>query len=57
MNRKFEKELRAFDTRALQQWDGLIGKQQADLEELKVPTMFPTSLPSDREVSRTLSSR
>ncbi|KAH7102989.1 hypothetical protein BKA62DRAFT_698253 [Auriculariales sp. MPI-PUGE-AT-0066] len=49
MNRKFEQELNSFDMRALRQWEGLVAKQQTTLEDLGVPTMFQTSLQSDRD--------
>lgn len=51
----FRRELQKFDTeRILPAWDGLIAKQQAALESLGVPAMFPTSAPSEREVWKIL---
>ncbi|KAI0771527.1 Alpha/Beta hydrolase protein [Trametes elegans] len=51
MTDSFRKELQKFDRdRALHAWDGLLAKQQAALEALGVPTMFPTALEKDREV-------
>jgi hypothetical protein len=52
MNDAFRKELQKFDAeRVLFAWDGLLQKQQSSLEALGVPTMFPTDLQADREVS------
>jgi len=46
----FRKELERFDgQRALPAWDSLVAKQQTILESLRVPAMFVTSEPSDRE--------
>ena len=48
----FRAELRKFDRqRALPAWDGLVTKQQTALEGWGAPTMFPTALQPDREVS------
>ena len=53
MSDAFRQELRKFDAqRVLPAWDGLVAKQQARLEALGVPAMFPTTSKSDREVSR-----
>lgn len=50
----FRRELRQFDRdRVLPAWDSLVAKQQAMLQSLEVPTMFPTATPADREVSIT----
>ena len=47
----FRAELRKFDReRALPAWDGLVTKQQIALEALGVPTMFPSTEATDREV-------
>ncbi len=47
----FRKELVKFDLeRVLPAWDGLVAKQQAALEALGVPTMFPSTDGRDREV-------
>ncbi|KAF9224350.1 alpha/beta-hydrolase, partial [Gyrodon lividus] len=44
MNDAYRRDLQRFGAeRALLAWDGLIQKQQAALEALGVPTMFPTS--------------
>ena len=52
MSDAFRQELRKFDAqRVLPAWDGLVAKQQARLEALGVPAMFPTTAKSDREVS------
>jgi hypothetical protein len=52
LNDAFRKELRKFDAeRVLFAWDGLLQKQQSTLESLGVPTMFPSDLRADREVS------
>jgi hypothetical protein len=52
MNDAHRKELQKFDAeRVLFAWDGLLQKQQSSLEALGVPTMFPTDLQVDREVS------
>ncbi|TCD70468.1 hypothetical protein EIP91_003229 [Steccherinum ochraceum] len=50
MTSSFRRELNKFDTeRALPAWDGLISKQQTELEGLGVPAMFLTTLTADRE--------
>lgn len=52
LNDAFRKELQKFDAeRVLFAWDGLLQKQQSTLEGLGVPTMFPSDLRVDREVS------
>jgi hypothetical protein len=49
----YERELKRFDAeRVLPAWDGLVTSQQAALAQLKVPTMFPTAVKTDREVGR-----
>ncbi|KAI8985001.1 hypothetical protein BD414DRAFT_578750 [Trametes punicea] len=46
----FRSELAGFDReRVLAAWDGLLTKQQAALESLRVPAMFPTTMKADRE--------
>lgn len=51
MSEAFRKELQKFDVeRAMAAWDGLISKQQTELESLGVPSMFPTSEVAEREV-------
>ncbi|KAI0676765.1 hypothetical protein C8Q78DRAFT_999376 [Trametes maxima] len=46
----FRSELLKFDrSRTLPAWDGLLTKQQAALEALGVPAMFPTTQRADRE--------
>ncbi|KAI0662947.1 hypothetical protein C8Q70DRAFT_1050652 [Cubamyces menziesii] len=46
----FRAELAKFDReRILPAWDGLLTKQQAALESLGVPAMFPTTQQADRE--------
>ncbi|KAG0698846.1 Alpha/Beta hydrolase protein, partial [Suillus ampliporus] len=52
LNDAFRKELQKFDAeRVLFAWDGLLQKQQSTMEALGIPTMFPTDLRADREVS------
>lgn len=52
MSDAFRQELRKFDAqRVLHAWDSLVAKQQARLEALGVPAMFPTTSNADREVS------
>ncbi|KAJ7265845.1 hypothetical protein B0H12DRAFT_1099760 [Mycena haematopus] len=47
----YERELARFDSeRALPAWDGLVTSQQAALAQLRVPTMYPTAVKTDREV-------
>ncbi|KAI0721973.1 hypothetical protein C8T65DRAFT_705024 [Cerioporus squamosus] len=49
----FRAELLKFDReRVLPAWDGLVTKQQAALEALGVPAMFPSSQPPDLEFFR-----
>ncbi|OCH95871.1 alpha/beta-hydrolase, partial [Obba rivulosa] len=51
LSRSFLQELRKFDLeRVLPAWDGLVTKQQAALESLGVPAMFPTTVSTDRDV-------
>ena len=51
MTDSFRAELRKFDReRVLPAWDGLVTKQQAALEALGVPAMFPATEAPDREV-------
>ncbi|KAJ8481581.1 hypothetical protein ONZ51_g5892 [Trametes cubensis] len=51
----FRAELAKFDReRILPAWDGLLTKQQAALESLGVPAMFPTTQQADREVRASL---
>ncbi|KAJ7162623.1 hypothetical protein C8R43DRAFT_1086492 [Mycena crocata] len=50
LSHAYEKELKRFDAeRVLPAWDGLVTSQQAALAQLKVPTMFPTAVKTDRE--------
>ncbi|KAL7282045.1 hypothetical protein ACG7TL_003512 [Trametes sanguinea] len=50
MTDSFRAELAKFDReRVLPAWDGLLTKQQAALESLGVPAMFPTTQTADRE--------
>jgi hypothetical protein len=50
MSDAYKKEMHTFDTeRVMIAWDGLVVKQQAALEKLQVPTMFVTSVKTDRE--------
>ncbi|KAI0637710.1 hypothetical protein C8Q77DRAFT_1153434 [Trametes polyzona] len=50
LTESFRKELQRFDRdRVLPAWDGLLAKQQAALESLGVPAMFPTTQAADRE--------
>ena len=47
----YQKEMGKFDReRVLPAWDGLITRQQGQLEALGVPNMFVTSDPRDTEV-------
>jgi hypothetical protein len=47
----YQKEMCKFDReRVLPAWDGLITRQQGQLEALGVPNMFVTSDPRDTEV-------
>lgn len=47
----YKKDLHRFDAeRVLVAWDGLVVKQQAALENLRVPTMFVTSDKANRQV-------
>jgi hypothetical protein len=51
MSDAYRKEMNKFDAeRALIAWDGLVTKQQAALENLRVPAMFVTDVKTDREV-------
>ena len=51
MTLSFTKELEQFDkNRVLAAWEGLIAKQQSALEAAGIPTMFVSSLQTDREV-------
>ncbi|KAJ6538954.1 hypothetical protein B0H19DRAFT_1176364 [Mycena capillaripes] len=46
----YERELRRFDSeRVLPAWDGLVTSQQAALAQLKIPTIYPTTVKADRE--------
>ncbi|TFK29270.1 hypothetical protein FA15DRAFT_664191 [Coprinopsis marcescibilis] len=46
----YQRELRKFDQeRVVPAWEGLVSRQQARLESLKVPNMFVTSDPKERE--------
>jgi len=50
MSDAYRKEIRKFDAeRVLVAWDGLVAKQQAALENFRVPAMFVTSAKADRE--------
>lgn len=52
LSQAYERELKKFDAeRVLPAWDGLVTSQQAALAQLRIPTMFPTAVKSDREVS------
>ena len=51
MTGAFKKEIVAFDRdRVMPAWDGLVSRQQQELERVKIPTMYPTSVPQDRQV-------
>ena len=51
MTDSFRRELQKFDKeRVLPAWDGLIARQQATLESLGVPAMYPTTAAEDRKV-------
>ncbi|KAF9535017.1 hypothetical protein CPB83DRAFT_755092, partial [Crepidotus variabilis] len=46
----FKKELQKFDhERVLPAWEGLVSRQQQELEGLHVPSMFLTGVREDRE--------
>ena len=48
----FKKEIHSFDNgRAIPAWDGLVSRQQQELERMRVPAMFHTNVAQDREVS------
>lgn len=48
----FTKEIHNFDNgRAIPAWDGLVSRQQQELERMRVPGMFHTTAAQDREVS------
>ncbi|KAJ7672869.1 hypothetical protein B0H17DRAFT_1083665 [Mycena rosella] len=50
LSQAYEKELKRFDAeRVLPAWDGLVTSQQAALQRICVPTMFPTAVKNDRE--------
>ncbi|CAA7259483.1 unnamed protein product [Cyclocybe aegerita] len=50
MNDAFKKEIFKFDhDRVIPAWDGLVSRQQLELAQLKVPTMFVTGEARDRE--------
>jgi hypothetical protein len=52
MTDAFKKEIHNFDIgRAVPAWDGLVSRQQQELERMRVPSMFPTTVTQDREVS------
>ncbi|PPR02496.1 hypothetical protein CVT24_002043 [Panaeolus cyanescens] len=52
----FKKELARFDVdRVLPAWDGLVLRQQQELAQLKLPTMFATAEKEDREATSTTS--
>ncbi|KAI0347009.1 alpha/beta-hydrolase [Trametopsis cervina] len=51
MTDSFRRELHKFDLeRVLPAWDGLLARQQAALESLGVPTMYPTSSAAETKV-------
>lgn len=51
MSDAYRKEMNKFATeRVLIAWDGLVVKQQAALENMRVPAMFVTDVEADREV-------
>ncbi|KAJ6510244.1 hypothetical protein C8R47DRAFT_1097207 [Mycena vitilis] len=46
----YERELKRFDAeRVLPTWDGLVTSQQTALAQLKIPTIFPTTVKTDRD--------
>jgi hypothetical protein len=48
----FKKEIRKFDhERVIPAWDGLVARQQAELVQAHVPTMFVTGETANLEVS------
>jgi len=52
MTHAFKKEIHNFDNgRAIPAWDGLVSRQQQELERMSVPNMFHTTATQDREVS------
>jgi len=51
MTDAFKKEIKVFDREQVHPaWDGLVSRQQQELEQLKVPTMYHTRVIQDREV-------
>lgn len=47
----FEKDIRRFDLeRVIPAWDGLVARQQAELTQAHVPTMFVTGEAENLEV-------
>jgi len=49
----FKKEILKFDNeRVLPAWDGLVSRQQGELAQKAVPTMFVTSDVQDRETQQ-----
>jgi hypothetical protein len=52
MTDAFKKEIHNFDNgRAISAWDGLVARQQQELERMRVPAMFHTTVAQDRGVS------
>jgi hypothetical protein len=52
MTDAFKKEIHNFDNgRATLAWDGLVSRQQHELERMRVPAMFHSTIAKDREVS------
>jgi len=50
MTDAFKKEIQSFDNgRAISAWDGLVSRQQQELERMGVPAMFHTTVSQDRE--------
>ena len=47
----FRRELRKFDLeRVLPAWDGMLTRQQAALESIGIPTMYPTMASAELQV-------
>ena len=52
MTEAFRREFKSFDSeRVLKAWDGLIKNQQALLESLGVPAMYPTTVQAEQQVN------
>lgn len=51
MNNDFKKKIQNFDNvRVMPAWDALVSRQQQELERMRVPAMFNTTVTQDRKV-------